>query len=350
MELAEGLVTVAARRHRGEALLRASGLHRLRRQHPDPRAALVLLQLQVRRLPGVRRHWARAWCSTPQASSGIPASPSVRLQFPIENPRVAGYLRESLLTVARNFKCDPPHALRQASGAGATGAASRHRRADYPPFRRFRLHRRIPRDRRRGSRPCCRDEENPKLQEEVSSALLRFRLPGLRRFEAAAGEPRRPSLNGMTISELRASPARTRAQGLPGAGVDGPRGGDRRPDHGRDLRAAAIPAQRRAWATCRWTAPPPRCPAARGSGSGWPRRSAPGCAASSTCSTNPPSGCTRATTGACSTRWRSCGTWATRSSSWNTTRRRSAAPTTSSISGPGAGRAGGEVVVAGNRR
>ena len=133
-----------------------------------------------------------------------------------------------------------PHALRQAAGAGATGAASRHRRADYPPFRRFRLHRRISRD-----RPVARGRVPRRGEPEAAGRglvpLFDSEMPGLRRFEAAAGKPRRAPERHDHFG-IRPSPARTRAQGLPGAGVDGPRGGDRRPDHGRDLRAPAIPA------------------------------------------------------------------------------------------------------------
>ena len=35
-----------------------------------------------------------------------PGMPIGSIQFPIENQKVTSYLRESLLTVARNFKCD----------------------------------------------------------------------------------------------------------------------------------------------------------------------------------------------------------------------------------------------------
>ena len=49
-------------------------------------------------------------------------------------------------------------------------------------------------------------------------------------------------------------------------------------------------------ATCRWSARPRRCRAARRSGSGWPPRSGPRWSACSTSSTSPRSGCTSATT------------------------------------------------------
>ncbi len=87
---------------------------------------------------------------------------------------------------------------------------------------------------------------------------------------------------------------------------------------------------RSASATSPSTAAPPPSRAARPSASAWPARSArasPGC---STCSTSPPSACTRATTAACSTPWTTSRTWATPWWSSSTTRRPSSAPTTSS--------------------
>ena len=60
----------------------------------------------------------------------------------------------------------------------------------------------------------------------------------------------------------------------------------------------------------------------------WPRRSGRSCAACSTCWTNPPSACTRATTTGCWERSSTCATSATPSWWWSTTRRPSAAPIT----------------------
>jgi excinuclease ABC subunit A len=60
--------------------------------------------------------------------------------------------------------------------------------------------------------------------------------------------------------------------------------------------------RRWAWATSRWTAARPRSAAARRSASAWRRSWAPTCRACATCSTSPPSACTRATTRSCSMR------------------------------------------------
>ena len=86
---------------------------------------------------------------------------------------------------------------------------------------------------------------------------------------------------------------------------------------------------------------------ARRNASGFPRSSAPTCAACSTCWTSPPSGYIRAITTACSTRSKLCAARATRSSSWSTTTRRCGAPITSSILAPVLGVHGGEVVAQG---
>jgi excinuclease UvrABC ATPase subunit len=67
------------------------------------------------------------------------------------------------------------------------------------------------------------------------------------------------------------------------------------------------------WAstTCRSTAPPTPCRAAKPSASASPARSAPASPASCTCSTSPPSACTSATTTASSKPCAACATWAT---------------------------------------
>ena len=93
-----------------------------------------------------------------------------------------------------------------------------------------------------------------------------------------------------------------RAVGAPGAGVAGggravgDRPARRAADPAGDLRAAAVPRERRASATCRWTARRRRCREARRSASAWRPRSAPRSSACCTSSTSPRSGCTSATT------------------------------------------------------
>ena len=88
------------------------------------------------------------------------------------------------------------------------------------------------------------------------------------------------------------------------------------------------------WAICRSTARRRRSRAAKRNASASPRSSARTCRACATCSTSPPSDCIRATTACCSTRWPSSRSIATRWWSSSTTRTPSAAPITSSISGP----------------
>ena len=100
-----------------------------------------------------------------------------------------------------------------------------------------------------------------------------------------------------------------------------------RPD-GRDQVAHGLPAARRASAICRSIAPRRPCRAARRSASGSPRSSARTCRACVTCSTNPPSGCIRATTACCSMRWPSSRNIAIRWSWSSTTKTPSGAPIT----------------------
>jgi hypothetical protein len=82
-------------------------------------------------------------------------------------------------------------------------------------------------------------------------------------------------------------------------GPDWPRPRDRPRPGARNQKPPRIPRRRSAWATSRWTAVRPRSAAARPSASAWRRSSAATCKACATCSTSPPSACTRATTGSC---------------------------------------------------
>ena len=133
-----------------------------------------------------------------------PGQPIGSVQFTIENPRVSGYLGDSLLTIARNFKCDPrtpfdklPERVRQALLHGTAEPITHH-------FGAFGYTAEF-----RGIVPwleaVCRDEGNPKLQEEVSS------LFSIQKCPACGGSRLRPEsravrLNGMTISEFAQAP------------------------------------------------------------------------------------------------------------------------------------------------
>ncbi len=133
-----------------------------------------------------------------------PGQPVGSLEFAIENPRVSGYLRDSLATIARHFKCDPgtpfnklPERARQALLHG-TDEPITHYFGDFGYTAEF-----------RGIVPwleaVCRDEGNPKLQEEVSS------LFSIQECPVCGGSRLRPEsravrLNGMTISEFARAP------------------------------------------------------------------------------------------------------------------------------------------------
>ena len=68
--------------------------------------------------------------------------------------------------------------------------------------------------------------------------------------------------------------------------LDRPADDDRRAGAQGDPGPAAASCSTSGSTTCRWTAPPARCPAARRSASGWPPRSAPAWSACCTCSTS----------------------------------------------------------------
>ena len=106
------------------------------------------------------------------------------------------------------------------------------------------------------------------------------------------------TVGGLGIHEFTRMSARRAIEWLEQLELSETERADRAADPARDRRAAALPRQRRAWATCRSSAPRPRCRAARRSGSGWPRRSARRSWACSTSSTSRRSACTSATTSA----------------------------------------------------
>ena len=147
-------------------------------------------------------------------------------------------------------------------------------------------------------------------------------------------ESRAVLVGGVAIHEFTASERAPRAAVARRGRAHRDRAPHRAADRARDRRAPALPGERRASATCRWTARRRRCRAARRSASAWRRRSARRSSACSTCSTSRRSACTSATTRSSSRRWSACATSATPCSSSSTTSRRCARPTTSSTSGP----------------
>ena len=103
-------------------------------------------------------------------------------------------------------------------------------------------------------------------------------------------------LGGRSISAVCALRHRRLREVPAGGRLHRPRAPDRRAGDQGDRGPARLPARRRPGLPLASTAPPARCPVARPSASGWPRRSGPGWSACSTCSTSRPSGCTSATT------------------------------------------------------
>ena len=106
MDLAEGLVTVAA--------------HDLEERLFSERQACVdcgisIPTLEPRSFSFNSRHGACSACDgmgtrrviNPENLVLDPAQPAAKLEFSVENPRIALHLRETLLDLVRQFKCDP---------------------------------------------------------------------------------------------------------------------------------------------------------------------------------------------------------------------------------------------------
>ncbi len=133
-----------------------------------------------------------------------PSQPISNLSFPIENERIVAYLRDSLLTVARNFKYDGktsfeklPEKARDVFFNGSSEPIT-YFYGDYRHTAEF-----------RGIGPWLeslyRDEENPRLREEVGQ------LFSIRDCPACGGSRLRPEsravkLNGMSISDFARLP------------------------------------------------------------------------------------------------------------------------------------------------
>ncbi len=132
---------------------------------------------------------------------------------------------------------------------------------------------------------------------------------------------------------------RRHAQAVQHAEAQRPRRRDRARRAHRDPLAPGVPGRRGPRRISRSTARRRRCRAARRSASAWPRSSARTCRACATSWMSRRSACTRATTAFCSTRSTSWPPRATRCWWSSTTKKRSAARTTSSISGPARARA-----------
>jgi excinuclease ABC subunit A len=127
-----------------------------------------------------------------------------RIQFPVENKRVASYLRDSLLTLARNFKCDGatpfeqmPAKAREIYFFGSSEPLTftygdYSYSAEFPGVARW-------------LEELRRDEENPHLQEEVGSLFSARACP------ACGGARLRPEsravkLGGMGIDDFARLP------------------------------------------------------------------------------------------------------------------------------------------------
>ena len=285
---------------RERMLLRAPGLHRRRAVVRGAGAALVLLQLALRRLPRVHRHR--------HPHGGRPGAGRPR---PEQDPRRGrhralgrGHTNEYFLPAARR-------ARRGCSGSRRTprGRSSRPRPQkavlhghDRPGARRY--SNRYGRER---SYYAAFEGVMPFVERrhaEAESDFMRERYEGYMRevpcpvCQGTRLKPESSPSRSTTARSPRSSACRSaRLREFLGAMKLGERErADRRPGAQGDPGPARLPGRRRP----RLPLPRPRrpapWPAARRSASGWPPRSAPAWSACSTSSTSPPSACTSATT------------------------------------------------------
>ncbi len=123
-----------------------------------------------------------------------PSQPIGELSFPVENQRIAGYLRESLLTVARNFKCDAktpfeklPEKARELFIRGSPDPIT-YFYGDYRYTAQFS-------GVAQWLESLFKDEENTKVQEEVGQ------LFSVRDCPACGGSRLRPESRAVKINE-----------------------------------------------------------------------------------------------------------------------------------------------------
>jgi len=203
LELAEGLVTVVA-------IDVAEKLYSERQACVD--CGINVPKLEPRSFSFNSRYGACPECEgtgtrlvlNPENVILDPKQPVGEIRFPLENPRIQNYLRESLRTVARNFKCEEatpfeklPVKAREAYFHGAPEPIT-YQYGEYRYSAEF-----------RGIGPwleaMCKDEENPRLRSEVEA------LFSLRDCPVCRGARLRPEslavrINGKSISDLARLP------------------------------------------------------------------------------------------------------------------------------------------------
>ncbi|PYV18381.1 MAG: excinuclease ABC subunit A [Acidobacteria bacterium] len=203
MELAEGLVTVAA-------LDREERLYSERQACPD--CGVNVPQLEPRSFSFNSKYGACPECQgvgirmvvNPEKVILDSKQPIGRLEFPVESARIASYLRESLLTVARNFKAGAetpferlPARAREVYFQGSREPISYH----YGEYRYSAEFKGVG----QWLEELHRDDENPRVQEEVAQ------LFSVRDCPACGGSRLRPEsrsvkLGGRSIADFARLP------------------------------------------------------------------------------------------------------------------------------------------------
>ena len=291
----------------GAPLLGAAGLPERPPARPRrARAAVVLLQLAVRRLPGVhrprhpqggrpragrarRRAVARARAPSSPGPAGTTSEYFVRLLQGL------GASRWASPSTPRGTGCRRAPARRCCSGIDQqVHVTYRNRygrqRSYYAEFEGV-----IPFLERRAAQTdsdFAREKYEGYMREVPCPVCHGTRLkPEILAVTLEHGELR-PAEHRRAVRDVHQGRRRV----LPRAGAVRARPDDRRAGAEGGRRAARASCSTSGSTTCPSTGRPPRCPAARRSGSGWPPRSDPAWSACCTCWTSRRSGCTSGTT------------------------------------------------------
>jgi excinuclease ABC subunit A len=203
LELAEGLVTIAA-------LEVEEKLFSERQACMD--CGVNVPTLEPRSFSFNSRYGACPQCEglgtqmfvNPEKVISEPTQPISLIKFPVENGRLETYLRDTLLTVARNFKCDGdtpfgqlPARAREVYFRGSSEPIT-YTYGDYRYTAEFK-------GIAEWLQALYRDEENPRLQEEVGQLFSILACPACDGARLRP-ESRAVKLNGMSISDYSRLP------------------------------------------------------------------------------------------------------------------------------------------------
>jgi len=197
MELAEGLVTVAALEVEEKLYSERQACMDCGVNIPALEPRSFSFNSKYGACPGCEGLGTRMFVN-PEKVIPDPSQPISRIEFPVENTRLQGHLRDSLLTVARNFKCDDETPFEQLPPE-AREVYFRGRKEPityfYGDYRYTAEYRGIG----EWLQGVYQDEENPRLQEEVGQLFSIQPCPSCDGARLRA-ESRAVTVNSLSIS------------------------------------------------------------------------------------------------------------------------------------------------------